>query len=148
MSVEDGDALEQGEMLGEGKAEIEQGEGLRLGEGLCLGDGQGWRGVDGVGGRGDDDGLRDRGRGLPEVTVSDVPDARETGKLFDFSSSSMETTLYYPWLKQNKQELHSGTKTQVVNIPNRYFLSYCDLHPIERLLKNNKSRADLNFKFQ
>lgn len=98
-SAED-DALEQGEMLGSGKAETEQGEGL------CLGDGQGRRGVDGAGGRGDDDGLRDRGRGLPEVTVSEVPDAGETGKLFDFSSSSRETTLHISLIKKERKEKH------------------------------------------
>lgn len=57
-----------------------------------------------MGGRGDDDGLRDRGRGLPEVTVSDVPDARETGKLLDFSSSSMETTLYISLIKTKTKQ--------------------------------------------
>ncbi len=142
-SVEDGDALEQGEMLGAGKAEIEQGEGLRLGDGQGrrgvdgvgergVGwrevDGVGWRevdgvgerGVDGVGGRGDDDGLRDRGRGLPEVTVSDVPDAGLTGKLFDCSSSSMETTLYISLIKTNSNYIQVQ-KAQVVNIPNWYF---------------------------
>lgn len=60
-----------------------------------MGDGQGGR-MDGVGGGGDDR-MRDRGGGLAEVTVSDVsdvPDAGEVRKLFVFSCSSMETTLY------------------------------------------------------
>lgn len=58
-----------------------------------MGDGQSGR-VDGVG-RSGDDGMRDRGEeGLPEVAVSDVPDAGEVGKLFVFSCSSTETTLY------------------------------------------------------
>lgn len=84
-------------------------------------DGVGERGVDGVGGRGDDDGLRDRGRGLPEVTVSDVSDAGQTGKLFDFSSSSMEATLYISLIKTNSNYIQVQ-KAQVVNIPNGYFL--------------------------
>lgn len=61
-----------------------------------MGDGQGGRV-----GRCGDDGMRDRGEeGLPEVAVSDVPDAGEVGKLFVFICSSTETTLYISLMKK------------------------------------------------
>jgi len=79
-----------------------------------------------VGGRGDDC-MRDGGGGMAEVTVSDVSDAGEVGKLFVFNCSSMETTLYVSFTRRNKKirELHSGLKDVVNVLNNRYSFQTC-----------------------
>lgn len=97
-----------------------------------MGDGQGGR-IDGVGGGGDD-GMRDKGGGLAEVAVSDVSDAGEVRKLFVFSCSSMETTLYISLYEETTITFRSKrcckrTK-QWVYFTNMYTIYHYIFHPL------------------